>query len=198
MGTNPAHFSNAGDGKAAVARLVTDNLPVENVSWDDAVAFCRELTKKDHAAGLLPEEWQYTLPSEQQWEYACRAGTTTATAFGNTLSSRQANFDGRHPLDISSPGPYLERTCEVGSYGANPWGLNDMHGNVWEWCLDEYVDPPPGRTSTQQSGRPSVLSAAVAGTASANTAAPISGPATRRTLAVALLASVHAPGELCE
>jgi len=92
------------------------------------------------------DDWEYTLPTEAQWEYACRAGTTTATAFGDSLSSQYANFDGDYPYNGASKGPYLGKTTSVGSYRPNGWGLHDMHGNVYEWCRDTYVDTLPGGT----------------------------------------------------
>ena len=82
-------------------------------------------------------DWEFRLPTEAQWEYACRAGTTTATAFGDTLSSKQANFKGK-PYNGGEPGPSLGRAAKVGSYPANAWGLHDMHGNTFEWCRDWY------------------------------------------------------------
>ncbi len=133
VGMNPSHFSPFGTASEKVGGLDTSRLPVEQVSWEDAVAFCRLLSD-------LPQERKrnrhYRLPTEAEWEYACRAGTTTAFAFGNTLSSAQANFDGQFPYGGAPPGPYLERTTAVGSYRPNAWGLYDMHGNVWEWCAD--------------------------------------------------------------
>ena len=110
--------------------------PVENVSWHDAVEFCERLTKRAVAAGILPEGYVFRLPTEAEWEYCCRAGTETATAFGDQLSSEQANFNGESPYNGAEKGPNRGQTSDVGSYSANPWGLYDMHGNVWEWCLD--------------------------------------------------------------
>jgi formylglycine-generating enzyme required for sulfatase activity len=86
----------------------------------------------------LPAGWEWSLPTEAQWEYACRAGTTTATAFGDTLTATQANFDGNYPYVTTQKGTYLEKTSSVGSYEPNGWGLKDMHGNVYEWCLDSW------------------------------------------------------------
>ena len=86
---------------------------------------------------------EFRLPTEAQWEFACRAGTTTATAFGDQLSSRQANFKGR-PYNGADPGPSLGRAAKVGSYPANAWGLCDMHGNTFEWCRDWYHPRLPG------------------------------------------------------
>ncbi len=93
-------------------------------SWD----------KKD---GTLPKGWEFRLPTEAQWEYACRAGTTTATAFGDKLSTKQANFKNT-PYNGAEEGPSVGKAAKVGSYPANPWGLHDMHGNTFEWCRDWY------------------------------------------------------------
>lgn len=119
------------------SRFQGEKRPVENVSWHDAVEFCKRLTERAAKHGILPEGYVFRLPSEAEWEYCCRAGTQTATAFGNQLSSDQANFDGNHPYGGAKKGPYLEQTSDVGSYAPNPWGLYDMHGNVWEWCRDQ-------------------------------------------------------------
>ena len=119
MGENPSCFKG-------------DRNPVENVSWDDCQEFCRKLSQK------LGQ--RVKLPTEAQWEYACRAGTTTPFNFGYTLNGDKANCDGRHPYPYGTcaEGPYLAKTSPVGSYESNAWGLYDMHGNVWEWCSDYY------------------------------------------------------------
>jgi formylglycine-generating enzyme required for sulfatase activity/tRNA A-37 threonylcarbamoyl transferase component Bud32 len=135
MEYNPSFFCAEGGGKNQVRGMNTDDYPVENVSWEDVATFLEELS-------ALPAEREegrvYRLPSEAEWEYACRAGTTTAFHYGDSLSSTQANFDGTHPHGGAARGPYLERTCKVGSYKPNAFGLYDMHGNVWEWCADWY------------------------------------------------------------
>jgi formylglycine-generating enzyme required for sulfatase activity len=116
------------------------NFPMYYVNHDEALAFCRKLTEQERRAGRLLANWEFTLPTEAQWEYACRAGTKTATAFGDKLSSRQANFDGSElnygPYNGADNGPYLGGTTTVGGYNANAWGLHDVHGNVMEWCRD--------------------------------------------------------------
>ncbi len=142
MGTNPAVF------------LGDLNRPVENVSWQEATNYCFRLTARERAAGNLPRGFEYSLPTEAQWEYACRAGTTTATALGGALSSTQANFDGRFPFNGADPGPYLERTAKAGSYVPNGWGLFDLHGNVNEWCRDWYAEQLPGANATDPQGPP--------------------------------------------
>jgi formylglycine-generating enzyme required for sulfatase activity len=122
-----------------------DDLPVGNVNFAEAEAFCNNLTALSRKAVVLPSDWEFRLPTEAQWEYACRAGTTTATAFGERLSSKQANFKGR-PYNGGEPGPSLNRAAKVGSYPANRWGLHDMHGNTFEWCRDWYHARLPGGT----------------------------------------------------
>ena len=113
--------------------------PIYSVSYDEATEFCAKLIASERRAGRLPAGWVYRLPSEAEWEYACRAGTTTATAFGNSLSSTQANFNGKSPYNGAAEGVY-RGTVEVGSLNKpNAWGLMDMHGNVCEWCADWYV-----------------------------------------------------------
>ena len=113
------------------------DFPRENVLWTEAAEFCKNLSsrKEEQQAGR-----KYRLPTEAEWEYACRAGTTTAFHTGESLSSRQANINGSEPFVGAEPGPYLRKTAKVGSYAPNAFGLYDMHGNVAEWCADWY-DP---------------------------------------------------------
>ena len=112
------------------SKFKSENRPVEMVSWYDAVEFCVQLTVIEGKAGRLPEGMVYTLPTEAQWEYACRAGTTTAYSWGGSISASDANWD--HGNDAN-------QTENVGLYSANPWGFFDMHGNVWEWTADMYA-----------------------------------------------------------
>lgn len=120
-----------------------DDLPVGNVNFAEAESYCRTLTELAHRSAELPANWEFRLPTEAQWEYACRAGTTTATAFGDKLSSKQANFAGK-PYNGAEQGPSLRRAAKVGSYPPNRWGLHDMHGNTFEWCRDWYHPKLPG------------------------------------------------------
>jgi formylglycine-generating enzyme required for sulfatase activity len=118
----------------------TDQRPVERVSWHDAKEFCRRINSRLGAeAGRM-----YTLPSEAQWEYACRAGTSTPFAFGETLTPELANNNGNHIYANGLKGKYREQTTPVGMFPANAWGLQDMHGNVWEWCLDNWHESYEG------------------------------------------------------
>jgi formylglycine-generating enzyme required for sulfatase activity len=151
MGTNPSAFSRSGGRSERVSGQDTSRFPVETVSWEDAVEFCRKLSalSAEQSAGRV-----YRLPTEAEWEFACRAGTTTPFHFGSQLNGREANCDGNYPYGTTTKGTYLERPTPVGSYGANGFGLYDMHGNVWEWCSDWYagyastaVDDPTGPTS---------------------------------------------------
>lgn len=110
--------------------------PVENLEWVRAKSFCEQLSarREEKDAGR-----SYRLPTEAEWEYACRAGTTTAFHLGDSLSSAQANFNGNYPAGGASKGAYLRKTAKVGSYKPNAFGLFDMHGNVAEWCADWYA-----------------------------------------------------------
>ena len=111
------------------------NRPVEKVSWDDAQVFLARLNAAEQAAGRLPVGWAYVLPTESQWEYACRAGTTTAYSWGSTIASSNANYNwdgGEHD------GNDFKQTRDVGQYASNPWGFFDMQGNVVEWTSDWY------------------------------------------------------------
>ncbi len=113
--------------------------PVEQVSWEEAQAFCQKLTQQLRDEGILAPDWRVCLPTEARWEYACRAGTTTAYFFGNDAArlGQFAWFDGNSGKE----------THPVGTREANPWGLRDMHGNVWEWCADWYGDKLTGGTN---------------------------------------------------
>jgi formylglycine-generating enzyme required for sulfatase activity len=121
MGNNPSYFKGC------------DKCPVEQVSREDANAFIERLNAQN-------DGFTYRLPTEAEWEYACRAGTTTAFAFGDSISSDQANFDGNFPYGKAAKGIYRRKTIPVGTFQPNAFGLYDMHGNVWEWCQDEYHD----------------------------------------------------------
>ena len=135
MGTNPSAFSRHGMFEERVKGLDTSDCPVEKVSWIDAQAFCTKLSAMngEQAAGR-----RYRLPTEAEWEYACRAGTKTKFHFGDLLNGDKANVNGQYPEGTTTKGPYLGRTASVGRYGVNAFGLYDMHGNVWEWCEDAY------------------------------------------------------------
>ncbi len=133
MGTNPSYFK-------------WPSRPVEQVSWDDCQVFCRELTAR------MQERFPVRLPTEAEWEYACRAGTTTPFWFGDTVKTYHVNYNGKYPYENgkkNKKGINLRMTTVVGSFLSNGWGLFDMHGNVWEWCADsdgaypqsEVVDP---------------------------------------------------------
>lgn len=138
MGDLPARKPSAEFGQG-------DDFPVYWVSFIDAEEFCRALTERARRSAALPAGWECRLPTEAQWEYACRAGTTTATSFGEQLGLHQANFKGQ-PLNGGRSGPAVLRATPVGAYPANPWGICDMLGNVFEWCRDWYHSRLPGGT----------------------------------------------------
>ncbi|MBX3437773.1 MAG: formylglycine-generating enzyme family protein [Planctomycetaceae bacterium] len=142
-GENPSWFAPTGGGAAKVAGIDALRLPVENVSWTQAAEFCRKLSERpeEKAAGRV-----YRLPTEAEWQYACRAGTTTRFHYGDALGAAQANINGRFPYGGAPRGPYLGRTSPVGSYEPNAFGLYDMHGNVAEMCSDWF-----GRTYYSES-----------------------------------------------
>jgi formylglycine-generating enzyme required for sulfatase activity len=132
-------------GKLPPCRFKGDNLPVERVSWEDVQKFCQRLSKRTVR--------NYQLPSETQWEYACRAGTTTSFSFGETITTEFVNFNGEHRFQSEPRGVYGHVTTEAGIFPPNAFGLYDMHGNLWEWCadnwLDDYGDSPRDSSSYQ-------------------------------------------------
>jgi formylglycine-generating enzyme required for sulfatase activity len=153
---NPSDFSNGGRQPEEVSGVDTSRYPVDSVTWYDAVEFCNKLSEKEgrrpyyqiadierEGDGLIRDAKVsveggsgYRLPTEAQWEYACRAGTTTPFNFGTADNGTECNCNGRWPDGTEVQGPALGRTVPVGSYRPNAWGLYDMHGNVWEWCWD--------------------------------------------------------------
>jgi formylglycine-generating enzyme required for sulfatase activity len=112
------------------SRFKGDDRPVEQVNWFEAMEFCRRLSVRTGRT--------YTLPSEAQWEYACRAGTSTPFHYGATITPELANYDGNATYVNGTKGRFRQETTPVASFPANAWGLHDMHGNVLEWCLDHW------------------------------------------------------------
>lgn len=157
MGANPSFFSAASLPDDAPADVDRSRYPVDGVTWHQATDFCGRLSAlaAEKQAGRV-----YRLPTEAEWEYAARAGTTTIFHYGDSLSSRDANFNGNYPFGEAAAGPFLNRTARVGSYRPNAFGLYDMHGNLHEWCADRFdrgyyavspeVDPPgPARGTSR-------------------------------------------------
>lgn len=134
VGSNPSHFTG------------NPNMPVEQVNWFEATNYCRLLTVRERTARRLPNNWEYRLPTEAEWEYACRAGSSAPFGIGNgyDLSSFEANFNGNYPYGAGAVGPHLQRNVPVASYEPNDWGIYDMHGNVFELCSDWYGAYPSG------------------------------------------------------
>jgi formylglycine-generating enzyme required for sulfatase activity len=145
-GQNPSWFSKEGGGKNRVEGLDTSRFPVEQVSWNEAVAFCEALNRLD---AKKPTGWKYALPTEAQWEYACRAGVTTPYFFGDADDLGKYAWYG-----VNAEG----RTHKVGTRTPNPWGLFDMNGNVWQWCADwhskdYYARSPQKDPQNSENGR---------------------------------------------
>ena len=128
MGKNPSYFKNCGE-----------NCPVDNVSWYKVQEFIRRLNKKARAIGL---RGGYRLPTEAEWEYAARAGTKTPFSFGENINTSQVNYNGNEPYNGGLKGEYRVKTVEACSLQGNAWGFHEMHGNVWEWVSDVYVNYP--------------------------------------------------------
>jgi formylglycine-generating enzyme required for sulfatase activity len=126
MGTNPSDFKNCGD-----------DCPVERVTWNDVQNFIKKLNLQEGTD-------RYRLPTEAEWEYAARAGTTTPFYTGKCLSTDQANYNGNYPPSGCPKGEYRKKPVRVGSFAPNAWGLYDMLGNVWQWCQDWYGKYPAG------------------------------------------------------
>ena len=170
MGTNPSYFSSSGGGSDKVVGMNTTRFPVETVSWYDAIEFCNKLSEQEDLtpyyslASVEREDGHiksatvvghassqptsgYRLPSEAEWEYLCRGGSTSAYHFGSVLNGDKANVDGNYPFGTTTKGAYLKRPTDAGSYAANRFGLHDVHGNVFEWCFDVYDESAYGSRS---------------------------------------------------
>jgi formylglycine-generating enzyme required for sulfatase activity len=132
MGNNPSHFKGE------------KNLPVETVAWNHCQEFIKKLREKDK------DKKPYRLPTEAEWEYSCRAGTTTPFHFGDTISTEQANYNGNYVYGNGKKGICRKKTTPVGTFPANAWGLHDMHGNLMEWCQDWYGDYPKNDVTDPQ------------------------------------------------
>ena len=141
MGTNPSYFKG-------------DDMPVHTLSWGDCNMFC-------HRCDYLG--FKVKLPTEAQWEYACRAGSTTTFFWGSALNGDKANCDGRSPYGTTTKGKYIGKTTPVRSYEANAWGLYDMHGNVGEWCADYYGEYSFGYVSEDPTGPQSGIACVIRG-----------------------------------
>ncbi len=129
MNENPSKFQDCGL-----------DCPVENVNWFEVQEFIKRLNQT--VAETTSAEIKFRLPAEAEWEYACRAGTETPFSTGQNLTTGQANYDGNYPYPNFPAGIYRDSPVKVGSFPPNPWGVYDMHGNVWEWCQDWYCPYP--------------------------------------------------------
>ncbi len=134
MGYNPSQFKKCGD-----------DCPVETVSWNEVQEFISKLNQLEGTKA-------YRLPTEAEWEYACRAGTETPFYTGTCISTDQANFNGKRPMPVCLAGEYRDKTVPVRSFAPNSWGLYEMHGNVWEWCQDPYWKKYPKESVTDPTG----------------------------------------------
>ncbi|GHT89495.1 hypothetical protein FACS1894137_18850 [Spirochaetia bacterium] len=179
-----------------------ENQPVVLVSWYDAVRYCNWLSGQE---GLSPAytingenvSWNrnangYRLPTEAEWEYACRAGTPTPFSTGNNITTGQANYDGNYPYNNNSKGTYRKQTWVVDSGTPNAWGLYNMHGNVWEWCWDWYDAYSTG-TQTDPRGAASGAGAVAPGTCGR----PVGTTTRRRFVATATVSGLSVP-EFCQ
>jgi len=157
MGYNPSYCNGYQPSSGTNYGTVLTR-PVDSVTWYEAAHYCALLTRRERAAWRLPVGYVYRLPTEAEWEYTCRAGTTTSHHYGNELRSGMANFDGRYEYAASGGliwnenGNYLAATVPVGSYQPNPWDLYDMHGNILEWCYDRYGGDYPSQAVTDPIG----------------------------------------------
>ncbi len=147
MSNNPSYYTSAHGYTNDL------NRPVEQVTWLDATNYCFLLTQRERLAGRIATNWSYRLPTEAEWEFACRAGTTNAFYFGTNLTSGLVNFNGEYEYYsgtgtvFNASGIFLNRTVAVGGYQPNDSGLYDMAGNVWEWCSDWFGNYPAGSVS---------------------------------------------------
>jgi formylglycine-generating enzyme required for sulfatase activity len=150
MGTNPSGFVPTNDVVKKAGITDTSRFPVEHVNWHDCHEFLKKLNENVSTSASVLGAGAFRLPHEDEWEYACRGGLGNARAyyFGNEHNGKQANSNGEHPFATEVTGPHLARPTNVGSYetvAPHPWGLCDMHGNMWQWCENQYEDTSENR-----------------------------------------------------